>query len=229
MFAECYVFVKQSHGPVYCASIAGGPLLPKLRGYVAEFLNEVSLARLGIFYPPTCVGFGTDSGSITRSFSRKYGIGPSGSKLPSTSPFGLGRADLPAQPAYGFERAVHQAAVLTHSELRRSNSPRKYWNIDQLSIGYAFRPRLRIRLTPGGRTCPGKPWDSGDRDSHPVFRYSCPHSRFRAVHRRLRFGFGPRGTLLYHSSKKNPQLRHQVYSRSFSAQNLSTSQLLRTV
>jgi hypothetical protein len=38
-----------------------GPLLPKLRGYVAEFLNEVSLARLGIFYLPTCVGFGTVS------------------------------------------------------------------------------------------------------------------------------------------------------------------------
>ena len=38
----------------------GGPLLPKLRGYVAEFLNEVSLARLGILYHPTCVGFGTD-------------------------------------------------------------------------------------------------------------------------------------------------------------------------
>ena len=52
-FAECYVFVKQSHGPIYCASkhCQGGPLLPKLRGYVAEFLNEVSLARLGIFVP----------------------------------------------------------------------------------------------------------------------------------------------------------------------------------
>ena len=51
--AECYVFVKQSHGPIYCASrhYPGGPLLPKLRGYFAEFLNEVSLARLGIFVP----------------------------------------------------------------------------------------------------------------------------------------------------------------------------------
>ena len=52
-FAECYVFVKQSHGPIYCTSrhYPRGPLLPKLRGYVAEFLNEVSLARLGIFVP----------------------------------------------------------------------------------------------------------------------------------------------------------------------------------
>ena len=35
------------------------PLLPKLRGNFAEFLNEGFLDRLGILYPPTCVGFGT--------------------------------------------------------------------------------------------------------------------------------------------------------------------------
>ena len=34
----------------------GAPLLPKLRGYFAEFLREVSLARLGLLDPPTCVG-----------------------------------------------------------------------------------------------------------------------------------------------------------------------------
>lgn len=32
------------------------PLIPKLRGHFAEFLNEGSLARLGILSPPTCVG-----------------------------------------------------------------------------------------------------------------------------------------------------------------------------
>ena len=31
-------------------------LLPKLRCYFAEFLNQSSLKRLGIFYLPTCVG-----------------------------------------------------------------------------------------------------------------------------------------------------------------------------
>ena len=153
----------------------------------------------------------------------------SGGKPPSPSPFGLGRADLPAQPAYGFGRAIHQAAPPAHSRLHRSNSLRKYGNVDPSSIGYALRPRLRFRLTPGGRTCPGKPWDSGDRDSHPVFRYSCPHSHCREVHGRSPSRFDPRGTLLYHPHEGDPRLRHQVYSRSFSAQNLSTSQLLRTV
>ena len=31
-------------------------LIPKLRSYFAEFLNEGSSDRLGILYPPTCVG-----------------------------------------------------------------------------------------------------------------------------------------------------------------------------
>src|SRR4030066_2382864 len=35
-------------------------LLPKLRCHYAEFLNEGSLKRLGIFFPPTCVGLRYD-------------------------------------------------------------------------------------------------------------------------------------------------------------------------
>jgi hypothetical protein len=34
----------------------GAPLLPKLRGQVAEFLDEGSLAHLGLLALPTCVG-----------------------------------------------------------------------------------------------------------------------------------------------------------------------------
>ncbi len=34
------------------------PLLPRLRGQFAEFLNQGSLDRLGILYLPTCVGLG---------------------------------------------------------------------------------------------------------------------------------------------------------------------------
>jgi hypothetical protein len=49
-----------------------------------------------------------------------------------------------------------------------------YRNINLLSIGYAFRPRLRSRLTLGGRTFPRKPWAFGGRDSHPPFRVLMP-------------------------------------------------------
>jgi hypothetical protein len=37
----------------------GAPLIPKLRGHFAEFLNEGYLDHLSILYQPTCVGLGT--------------------------------------------------------------------------------------------------------------------------------------------------------------------------
>ena len=36
--------------------MGGAPLIPKLRGYFAEFLREVSLERLSLFDSTTCVG-----------------------------------------------------------------------------------------------------------------------------------------------------------------------------
>ena len=44
-----------------------------------------------------------------------------------------------------------------------------YRNINLLSIGYVSRPRLRSRLTLGGRTFPRNPWTFGGRDSHSSF------------------------------------------------------------
>src|SRR5450756_1156461 len=46
------------------------------------------------------------------------------------------------------------------------NEQRYYRNINLLSIGYASRPRLRSRLTLGGRPFPRKPWIFDGRDSH---------------------------------------------------------------
>ena len=43
---------------------------------------------------------------------------------------------------------------------------RRYWNINQLVIIYAFRPRLSPRLTLGGRTFPRKPQVFDGTDSH---------------------------------------------------------------
>ena len=61
-FAEHCVFVKQSPPPALCpppvVAYRWGPLLPKLRGQFAEFLQHHSLKRLGILYQSTCVGFG---------------------------------------------------------------------------------------------------------------------------------------------------------------------------
>ena len=81
--AESCVFGKQSLGPFRCdplplrprgTSQAGALLLPKLRSQYAEFLNHGSPDRLGMLYPPTCVGFGTGTASLLRGFSRKHGL-----------------------------------------------------------------------------------------------------------------------------------------------------------
>jgi len=56
--AECCVFDKQSVDPVLEVACAT-PLLPKLRGYFAEFLNEISPNASVRLYQFTCVGFGT--------------------------------------------------------------------------------------------------------------------------------------------------------------------------
>ena len=45
------MFLLNSRIDPFIAPPRGGPLLPKLRGYFAEFLNEVSLERLGILVP----------------------------------------------------------------------------------------------------------------------------------------------------------------------------------
>src|SRR5262249_56414189 len=64
-FRKTFVFSKQSVGPLSCDSQMPGmrdpthpraPLLPKLRGYFAEFLSQSSLDRLGILFPSTSVG-----------------------------------------------------------------------------------------------------------------------------------------------------------------------------
>ncbi len=43
---------------------------------------------------------------------------------------------------------------------------RRYRTFNLFSIGYAFRPDLRSRLTLGGRTFPRKPWIFDGKDSH---------------------------------------------------------------
>ena len=55
-------------GPI--ALMARAPLIPKLRGNFAEFLNVVSLAHLGLLDPSTCVGlrYGPARSDATAAF-----------------------------------------------------------------------------------------------------------------------------------------------------------------
>ena len=67
---------------------------------------------------------------------------------PHHTPKGLGRFGWSASPA----------STRTHYH--------EHGNINPLSIDYACRPRLRSRLTLGGKTWPRNPWSSGGRVSH---------------------------------------------------------------
>ena len=63
--SQRHVFLLNSHRALFTASLVRSgcapsrprpPLIPKLRGEIAEFLNEGSIERLSLFSPPTCVG-----------------------------------------------------------------------------------------------------------------------------------------------------------------------------
>ena len=76
--AESCVFAKQLPGPILCGSVSRAPLLPKLRGQFAEFLNNPSPVGLRILFLPTCVGLRYGHLKYPQSFSRQY---PSTSSL----------------------------------------------------------------------------------------------------------------------------------------------------
>ena len=93
-----------------------------------------------------------------------------------TSPYAL----TPGQPTPGL--TYPPASLLRYPPLGRSVRPegqplrtpeldwartRKYWNINQLCIDYASRPRLSSRLTLGGLAFPRNPWAYGGGVSHP--------------------------------------------------------------
>ena len=57
--------------PVLCGCISAAPLLPKLRGYFAEFLNNTSPVGLRILSSSTCVGLRYGYISHNSGFSRQ--------------------------------------------------------------------------------------------------------------------------------------------------------------
>ena len=132
------------------------PLLPKLRGNFAEFLNKSSPDRLRIFFSSTCVGLRYGYLQKFSSFSRQRGFMHISFLIRLSSRLRLTTCVLHYKPALPLEHTVPfvlRTILLCHCiELLR-----RYWNINQLSIIYAFQPQLRSRLTLGGRTFPRKP------------------------------------------------------------------------
>ena len=156
-FAETCVFGKQSLGPFHCGPLelhpnglhsTGAPLLPKLRGHFAEFLNEGSSDRLGILYLPTCVGFGTGTSNLPRRFSRRHGFEDFGLTA-SASRLRLNGRRIFLSPALrGYPRSTIAWVPLAYPVPPSVVTVTTWYrNINLLSIAYALRPRLRSRLT----------------------------------------------------------------------------------
>jgi hypothetical protein len=90
--------------------LTGAPLLPKLRGHFAEFLNEGYLDHLSMLYLSTCVGFGTGTHVLPRGFSRRHGLRDSPAFRPAgIAPRRNGLPDLPRSPGYTLTPALPSA------------------------------------------------------------------------------------------------------------------------
>ena len=150
--------------PILCGLISQAPLLPKLRGHFAEFLNNTSSVGLRILSSSTCVGLRYGHIWHNSGFSRQpvRMLRYFGSLHITARTFVCGFASTPSPllvPVFPF---------LAHAFLLRPHSSDHMWyrNLNLLSIGYASRPLLRSRLTQGRSALPWNPWIFGRKDSH---------------------------------------------------------------
>jgi hypothetical protein len=106
--------------------------------------------------------------------------------------------DSKSSECAGQTATFNRRPVSTHmSQLNLTTAGAGILNL--LSIVYALRPRLRSRLTLGGRTFPRKPWVYGGQEFNLSYRYSCLHSHFLTLHTRLPLCFDALRTLPYQS------------------------------
>ena len=214
--------------PILCGQLPLAPLLPKLRGHFAEFLDNTSSVGLRILSSSTCVGLRYGHIMSYSGFSRhmahmlRYFFFAPRHAFGSCSGFA---SCTPAALAPVFPFPAHTSHMRPHSSVIM-----RYRNLNLLSIGYAFQPLLRPRLTQGRSALPWNPWIFGRKDSHlPLATHSGILSSYPST--------APYGTassalrmLLYQPYRYGSTASVSCFSPgTFSAQGLSTSELLRTL
>ena len=140
------------------------PLLPKLRGHFAEFLNNASPVGLRILSSSTCVGLRYGYSTNNSGFSRHRAYALPYCNFGPHHDFGLcdGFANrTPPSLIPVFPLPAHAHSMRPHSSVILQCR-----NLNLLSIGYVFPPLLRSRLTQGRSALPWKPWIFGLKDSH---------------------------------------------------------------
>jgi hypothetical protein len=105
-----------------------------------------------------------------------------------------------------------------------------YRNINLLAIAYAFRPRLRSRLTLSRLALLRNPWAFGGRVSHSSFVTRASILTSQASTAGFRRRFAGLGTLPYHSAcAKSVASVPDLSPVELSAPDHLTSELLRTL
>ena len=136
-----------------------------------------------------------------------------------------GFASLPPSAlAPGIPSPGHISSPCPHSSVSQGCR-----NLNLLSIDYAFRPRLRSRLTQGRSALPWIPWIFGHKDSHLIL---ATHSGILSSHKSTT-PYSMASTL-WQCSPTNVLGTFLSFGvvfepRSFSAQGFSASELLRTL
>ena len=180
--------------PFLCGPVAWAPLLPKLRGHFAEFLNNASPAGLRILSSSTCVGLRYGLTKHNSGFSRHrvqellyfFSIRIRSFRLCSGFSYYTPTSLAPvfSFPALSFSMCPHISDLV------------RYWNLHQLSIDYASPPRLRPRLTQADQLYPGNLRYSAWRILTSI-SLLIPAFSLQTLHGSLRYRFYVFSMLLY--------------------------------
>ena len=193
------VFLVNSRlGPSAAAPSRGRPFSRSYGSILPSSLTAVDpIASAFSASPPVSVSVRAAARSPAAFLGR-----PSAGFAHSLPPWrGAGRrsASLPPPRASGTGTSRTRTRLSPASPPRVLIARRRCGNVDPLSIGCALRPRLRPRLTLGGRAFPRKPRASGGWDSRPALatRASILAPARSTLPRRQ--SFAARGTLPYRS------------------------------
>ena len=147
----------------------------------------------------TCVGFGTGTRVLPRSFSWRLGVRDSPALRPAGNrASGYAVPDLPRTTPTRLPQGDHRLGSPSRPRPSIGQTDSTWYrNINLLAIDYAFRPRLRTRLTLGRRALPRNPWTIGGGDSHPSFVTHAGILTSHASTTGLRRRFTGMGTLSY--------------------------------
>ena len=203
--------------PVHCGPLSRAPLLPKLRGCFAEFLNNASSVGLRILSSPTCVGLRYGYHMNNSGFSRYMAH-----RLPYSVSVRI------TVLAYVTDLPFTHLAACTRLSIPRPGSPHTSPQFCHIIVQES-QPAVHRLTYPGKISFTLETLDIRPRGFPPLSRYSFRHSLFHTLHSSFRYCFARYAMLLYQCISTFPGFGVVFQPRTFSAQDLSTSELLRTL